>query len=630
MKNSYRDEIDVFRSIAVIAVIIFHYFPNLLPGGYLGVDLFFVISGYVISLQIYEYYLNKNFKFKNFYYRRIKRIFPATFFLLLVCSLISYYLLTLSDLISFAKSVFFSISFTSNIYFWLTGGYFFPNDELKPLLHLWSLSVEEQFYIFFPFLFIILLKFIKNKKLFFIIIFFICLLSFYLNSFVIKIGGSNPAFFLLPTRIWNFCFGVLAMFYFVNFNKRKHRNFELIFFSVLLLIEFFIEITFLPNGTILILSSAYLLSKKFEGNSVLSKIYFNKFLKKIGLISFSLYLWHWPLLVYFKYYYIDGVPILIKFLSILLMILFAIVSYIFIEKKFRYDFSKHQVLSKLSFVIIILLTLNIFYLNKPIKSLENKYASDKISMSIQSNYRCNPLDFEIRKNLKICNLIKSKNIYDVGLVGNSHAQMYSPSIIKHLVDTNRSGILIAMTGCLPTIDYNINAGCLDQAKLNFNVYANDKNLETIIIGTTWSYKKLFDGDKFIDDNEYLVYGTSLLNLVEKIERNNKKVYLIGPIQTPSYQLASILSRKIKFEKLNQSQVFEELAIDRSIFDKNFYKVRELLKSKMGKFFIDPSLIQCDTKYCYLGNDNGIFFADLDHLGSYGSEYFSDIFREVFN
>ena len=79
------------------------------------------------------------------------------------------------------------------------------------------------------------------------------------------------------------------------------------------------------------------------------------------------------------------------------MILFAIVSYIFIEKKFRYDFSKHQVLSKLSFVIIILLTLNIFYLNKPIKSLENKYASDKISMSIQSNYRCNPLDFEIKK-----------------------------------------------------------------------------------------------------------------------------------------------------------------------------------------------------------------------------------------
>ena len=84
---------------------------------------------------------------------------------------------------------------------------------------------------------------------------------------------------------------------------------------------------------------------------------------------------------------------------------------------------------------------------------------------------------------------------------------------------------------------------------------------------------------------------------------------------------SILSRKIKFEKLNQSQVFEELAIDESIFDKNFYKVRELLKSKMGKFFIDPSLIQCDTKYCYLGNDNGIFFANLDHLGSYGSSIF---------
>ena len=222
MRQNYRQEIDSLRALAVIGVIIFHYFPKLLPGGYLGVDLFFVISGYVISYQIYKNLKNKKFNLKVFYIKRVKRILPPTFFVLLICSFASLYLFTISDLVQYSKSLFFSLSFSSNIFFWMTGGYFSSSDELKPLLHLWSLSVEEQFYIFFPITFLFLIKLFKNINLLFFVVFFITLLSYFLNYYIIQLGGTNPAFFLLPTRIWNFGFGILAMIYYVNNSKQTH------------------------------------------------------------------------------------------------------------------------------------------------------------------------------------------------------------------------------------------------------------------------------------------------------------------------------------------------------------------------------------------------------------------------
>ena len=631
MKFGYRDEIDTLRSIAVIAVIIFHYFPKILPGGYLGVDLFFVISGFVISYQIYKNFNNNNFSFKNFYLKRIRRILPATFFLLIVCSILSSYLFVLSDLIAFSKSLFFSLTFTSNIYFWLTGGYFTTNDELKPLLHLWSLSIEEQFYIFFSIIFLIFLKFIKNKKTLFFIIFLISLISFVLNYFLIKLGGSNPAFFLLPTRIWNFGFGVLAMIFFVNNKKKSHSNLELIIFSGLMVAGFFTEIKNFPRGSLVIFSTAYLLSKNFKNNELISKIYFNPILKKIGLMSFSLYLWHWPFLVYFKYYYIYEVPLLLKIFSIILMLLFSILSFYFVEKKFRYEYSERKTVISLLVIAIFILIPNSLNFNKSNKIVNgNFFSADKISMSIQTNFRCNPNNFKIIKNVTSCYLNNSLNKnYEIGLVGNSHAQMYAPSIINNLKNNNKKGILFAMTGCLPTIDVNVNQECINKAKINFNTYLNDKNIKILIIGTTWKYRKLFDGEKYIDDPNFLIYGKSLLKLVDLINKSGRNVYLIGPIQTPSYNLPSELSRKIKFGIIKKNDVWQELSIKRSVYDQNFTKVKKLLKNEMRNNFIDPSLKQCDSNHCYLGNKNGIFFADLDHLSYYGSQYFSGIFKKVF-
>ena len=201
-------DISSVRCCPVLFVVFYHYFPELIPKGYLGVDLFFVISGFLISFQIYLLTGKKEFNLKDFYIRRIKRILPATLFTILIVFFIALYLFTYNDFYSLLKSIIYSLFFSSNFFFWLDGGYFGPNDELKPLLHFWSLSVEEQFYIIFPIVFLFLLKFIKNINLIILIVVGVITLSLILNIFLINIGGSNPAFFLLPTRVWNLGFGV--------------------------------------------------------------------------------------------------------------------------------------------------------------------------------------------------------------------------------------------------------------------------------------------------------------------------------------------------------------------------------------------------------------------------------------
>jgi peptidoglycan/LPS O-acetylase OafA/YrhL len=140
------------------------YFPEIIPNGYLGVDLFFVISGFLISLYLYKEIDDKKFSLINFYNRRIKRIIPATIFLLYFVTCAVLLLFTKIHLTNFSESLIHSIFFTSNFYFWLDGGYFGASDKIKPLLHFWSLSVEEQFYLFFPIFFYLILKFFKIFK----------------------------------------------------------------------------------------------------------------------------------------------------------------------------------------------------------------------------------------------------------------------------------------------------------------------------------------------------------------------------------------------------------------------------------------------------------------------------------
>jgi peptidoglycan/LPS O-acetylase OafA/YrhL len=199
----YRSEIDGLRAIAVSLVLIFHFFPTFAPNGFIGVDLFFVISGYVITSQIYRQMRDDDFSFRAFFLRRIRRILPLVFTVVTATMIAGYFILLPSDFEQFTASAVAVSTFWSNIFFWRDGGYFGSADKLKPLLHMWSLSVEEQFYILLPPFLWLLFKLGRGGQLAILCgVGVMTALSFVLYAGLHAIGGATPAFFLTPSRIW--------------------------------------------------------------------------------------------------------------------------------------------------------------------------------------------------------------------------------------------------------------------------------------------------------------------------------------------------------------------------------------------------------------------------------------------
>lgn len=335
---NYRREIDGLRAIAVLPVILFHAGFQTFSGGFVGVDVFFVISGYLITTIILAELEQGKFSIINFYERRARRIVPALFFVMAVCIPLAWVTLPPADLGSFSKSLVAVPLFLSNLFFWRDGGYFETAAELKPLLHTWSLAVEEQYYVLFP-LFLIL-TWRLGKRWIVSLIIVVAALSLLLA----QIGSSyrpTPNFFLLPTRAWELAIGVLIAFYFDSGRRVEMvRSSREIFSFLGLALVLFSVFTFQKNtpfpsfytlvptiGAALIILFAK--PDTFVGNALGSK-----FLVGIGLISYSAYLWHQPLFAFARHHY-SSPSVVITLGLALSSLLLAVFSWRFIEKPFR-------------------------------------------------------------------------------------------------------------------------------------------------------------------------------------------------------------------------------------------------------------------------------------------------------
>lgn len=368
----YRPDIDGLRAIAVLAVVLFHAFPSSLRGGFIGVDIFFVISGFLISAIIYENVKNKTFSFRDFYSRRVRRIFPALLVVISVTFGFGFFILSADEFNQLGKLIASGIGFVANLVLWSESGYFDVATETKPLLHLWSLGIEEQFYIIWP----LLLIFAWNKKinLFFVII-LILILSFALNVSNIKTDPIGT-FYSPLTRIWELLFGSLLAWIMV-FKKNSFFNITSKINNLLLKVKIFNNVDekyLLSNifsciGIFLFIIGFVCITKEsiFPGfwalipvlGTVLvimagpqawinEKILSNKIAVWFGLISFPLYLWHWPLLSYGRIYYDKMPPSGFRWVAVLLSILLAWLTVKYIEKPFRY--SKYQTRTKVIFL----------------------------------------------------------------------------------------------------------------------------------------------------------------------------------------------------------------------------------------------------------------------------------------
>ena len=344
----YRKEIDGLRGFTVILIILynlnFHQYPNsIYKGFFLSVDVFFVISGYLITNIILDKYNQNNFSFIEFYKKRIRRMLPSLFVVLIISTFVGFYLLVPGDIIDHSKSVISSIFFSSNFYFHFTGQQLYQSEatHLKPLLHTWTLSIEEQFYLFYPALIFLILKFFK-KRLFEIIL-VLTFFSLAINFFFIN--SPSLTFYATPFRAWEIGSGCLVAIFCrqerfnINdkYNKIKKILYEIIFIIFLASFLFYDEKNHYFFQVACVFSAAFLIAIN-KNNQTLSKIFFSQsLLVKIGVVSYSVYLYQHFILAYLKTWNNLAIDDLSnKILIVVIIFLLSYLNYRLIEKPFRY------------------------------------------------------------------------------------------------------------------------------------------------------------------------------------------------------------------------------------------------------------------------------------------------------
>jgi peptidoglycan/LPS O-acetylase OafA/YrhL len=298
----YRRDIDGLRAIAVVPVVIYHIARSFMPGGYVGVDIFFVISGYLISGNIFQEIEANRFSIARFYERRIRRIGPAYAAVLCFCAIVVFAKFYPGESIKFSASLLAAVLSVTNIYFWLTSGYFELASEEIPLLHTWSLSVEEQFYLIFPLFFVFIAKYgSRFTKTALQLTFAASLAVAAVGVFYYPVG----TFYLLPTRAWELLLGtMLAIKSFPALQSSLQRNLSTALGLLLLGVPMLAYGTETPFPGIAAvppcLGAALIIHAGESGDSIVSRILSLPPLVFVGMISYSLYLWHWPLLVFQK------------------------------------------------------------------------------------------------------------------------------------------------------------------------------------------------------------------------------------------------------------------------------------------------------------------------------------------
>ena len=357
----YRPDIDGLRAIAVLSVLFYHLDEALLTGGYVGVDVFFVISGYLITKLIFkELSETGTFSFKNFYIRRVRRLFPALFATLALSLIAAAWLMSPTHLVDFGKSAVASILSVSNIYFWSEAGYFDSQSQLKPLLHTWSLSVEEQFYLLWPAI-LTGLFLLRRKGLIVGFLLVMGAASLALNLYVFaeqaelaawfgrsdnqaSFNAQSTAFYWLPFRVFEFAIGAILV-WMPNIIQTRRAWLAELSFAV---------------GLAMVLSAVTLLTDQDEFPSTaalwpcvgaalmiwagpqhrLVWLISNRLMVAIGLVSYSLYLVHWPLIVFYKYRNATDLHSSDYTIIVIASILLAVLFYKFVEQPFRKPHSR--------------------------------------------------------------------------------------------------------------------------------------------------------------------------------------------------------------------------------------------------------------------------------------------------
>lgn len=650
----YRADIDGLRGIAVLAVILFHAEQLGFRGGYLGVDVFFVISGYLITSIVYGQLQRGEFSFADFYARRARRILPALVGMVVFTAPLAYVYLLPKDLVSFAWSLVSAATFTSNFLFGGRVGYFDLDAHLEPLLHTWSLAVEEQFYLFFPLVLVVCWHWLRRRLM--LVVTVIALISLVL---AIEQVARRPSFvfFQLAPRVWELLAGALVALYLsrpaVSRLTRAAREWGSAVALVLVLASFFVfnemPSAWALNNIVPVVGVCLLLVLgQGQETTVVGRLLSHKALVFIGVISYSAYLWHQPLFAYVRYVGTRHDTDWMWMGLVVLSLAVGYASYRYIEQPFRRPgfLSSRVVLTRSAIALVMMVLVSTVVIQmqgfpaRLPRGIEWRSLGEKIE---KVGDVCTMKPVAGYAGVESCRFGQKDGKRVVALYGDSHAQAIQYELDRQFLAKGFAGVWVKATGChiVPAV---VESGDTSQISLCRSAFHEmqrylREQVDAVVIASRWTMrlypiagsidKLSFDtGDGGVEHLLYRTYAAvddagkidmggdakrvALTAFLAAMDSIAKPAVLIYPIPELGWDIAKVnFHARTMVDELSTSKaLYEErnkFVID--VFDR--FEARNIIKLQVTELF-------CDASRCY-GQRNKIpLYYDDDHLSARGA------------
>ena len=628
----YRAEIDGLRAIAVIPVILFHAGFELFSGGFVGVDVFFVISGYLITTILIKDLENNSFSLVNFYERRARRILPALYFMIITSVIIGWFILTPY----FYRDLFQTITaislFMSNYLIYLKSGYFAAIADLKPFLHTWSLAVEEQYYVLFP---ILLFLFWRFGRIATVLLLIALLIFSFLYCLWALDHHPNANFLLLPSRAWELLAGCLVAF-FIQKKGLLSNNFLATLGLVAIIFSVFVfdsSTPFPSYYTLVPVLGAMAIIIFANEKTLVAQILRARIIVGLGLISYSLYLWHQPVFSFLKHLLFTKPTYFQSFVALVLICLISIFSWQYVERPFRNKkkFSKKSII--IFSIVFIIATALLGLLGHKKMGFTNRLSTETRMIS-EGSFDKNPRQFECKyldeksEIDETCLIGDKKNAEpSIAIIGDSHADHLLQSFHNQLLLEGLTAYNFSFKNCSPvsfistTSDFTENI-CFEKIS---NFIKDNKNVNKVIVAFRWvtsipgkGYGN-FSRENLLDKKILKSRGEIIAKKLENLAGSEIELTLVYPVpeageDVPNYTVKKRILGKKNFILRIPYALFMER-------NKYAYYALNLVSTTKAIIRVYPSQVLCEEipdGYCETVFNSKSLYYDDDHLTNYGA------------
>lgn len=650
----YRSEVDGLRCLAVLPVLLFHAGFSLFSGGFVGVDVFFVISGYLITSILIKEISEGNFSIVNFYERRARRILPALMVVLFVSMPFAWFWMLPGQLKDFSQTLVSVSLFSSNVLFWIKSGYFETASELKPLLHTWSLAVEEQYYLFFPLLMMLLWK--RGRSLTLFVIALLSILSFIIADMNL-LNDASASFYLIVSRLWELGVGSIVAFIAPNIKASRAMSEILSGLGLLLIlfgVFFFSSITPFPGRFALFPTLGTALILAYGSPSVLvGRLLSIKWVVGIGLISYSLYLWHFPVFAFARLRSLETPSVLVFSGLICLTFILAILSYRYVEKPMR---DKYKVGRKAVFYSALsasVFVMGIGLVGSIYKGFPTRMESQILKSLAYTDSFSKKTDIcwaaveqrEYLSSNERCRLGKEKTEAVIALVGDSNASTLIDPLDKFLLSMDQGAMNYTYNTCLPLLngrysDEGFVQETCDEYRAWFFSHL-DVVPEVIILLARWPLflnTSRFDNQEGgvesgktvlwqldVPSDEYVrALKDEYRKTIEFLLSKGKKVVLIYSVPEAGW----VVPLQMAKNQLFHAEGSLDLSTSYSVYkarNKEVFEAFDMIQDHPDLLRIRPEHLFCspESNRCINARDGVSFYYDDDHLSNEGASLLVD-------